>query len=247
MNAVDALVDDVKRSSQAIFIEHGCGHGPGVHHGHVGPPLIKVEPDMVFGCMIANKLEEFEVPARITSAQIVQVENPEGEISMVVLDAFSPKLGAGIVFQDKRGQVEMGGFVCFLFAAIVIEKGLAAAWAFSVGTPSHLHLQYSQIDSHLDLLASVVTMDETHDGFIGVEMPRFEDVGDVVGHGYERAANRGLYAREVRASCISAPLRTRGATVVTSKCIRSPAQEGSRAGLAEKNRASDESPRQKPG
>ena len=168
---LDARLDRPQALVVEPLLHQRRGHRPGVHHQGVGPPLIELELVAIVAGMGPHEGEQPQVPRRVAGTQLEQLQVPETQVAMVILDRLAPQPQAVFLAQLEGGRIGMRLVVRLLQVFVVVQPRLEALGAMPVGPAVHLHLQNAQVYPQLDLAPAVVAGNDPHEHLVGPKLP----------------------------------------------------------------------------
>ena len=104
--------------------------------------------------------------------EIVAAEVEGRQIAMIKLAPLAHELGAGLLI-EREGLV--GGRRLLATGIVILQQRLETVRPLTVGPACELHLEKSQVDSHLDLFRSIIPHDEANLDLVRIEVPAGEN------------------------------------------------------------------------
>src|SRR4051794_29654107 len=102
--------------------------------------------------MFIDKAEEVEIALSIADDTGVVVKLKQADIAVIILNSLLLQLRAVLraeLIIIARGFRQLGAIL------VIAKQRVATVRAQAVGTPSHLHLQHSQINAQLQFVAAI--------------------------------------------------------------------------------------------
>ena len=115
-----------KPSSYSSCCKQRRGDRPGVHHQHVGPPLIELQLVALFLGMAPHKGEQPQVSRRVAGTRLVHLQVPEAQVAVVILDALPPQPQAILLAEHKGRRVRVRLIVGLLLVLVIVQPRLEA-------------------------------------------------------------------------------------------------------------------------
>lgn len=129
-----------------------------------------------------DQVEDFEVSFGITQHGRVIAELKEADVPVVVLQGLLLEALAILRFELKSGVIAVLSDVLAQPRLIEVHPGVVAHGTFAIGPAFGLHLEDTKIDSKLEFLAPIASLETTYSQFTGLIIPLAQEIRQVVTH-----------------------------------------------------------------
>lgn len=163
-----ARIDLGNRLFRIGIVEGGHGGGLRPMKENKGSVLFVTHGPLFVRRVVAADIHQRQRMIRVLDGTVIMLEAEPRDSAMVVLDEFAVGFEALVFVHDKV-------FVPLFDFQHAVEERRVPLDLLSIGTTLSFHLQNSKIDSHLDYVATVVSLDQADGKRMRVKSPIPED------------------------------------------------------------------------